>query len=306
MARPKNTAYSKIADAMPYLFSLLDTYDKENIKGNSTNMHMFELPYYGKDSKRVRNDNLTRCSWRKFPVGTVVSEFVPKKGGGKWSIDTFGSNTLGELLTILNNMYGLKSTSWLGETYGEEFRLHTKSSNFLCSQKAYPIYINSDENTIENIMKTKYGVDVEKMNVFDFVDFGSIVFDISSIGETKTGTNDPIRFKGTSRYKFSEKDSMYTYGFVKTRRAIRMTLRHRPSGGIPRKSNVGFNGPSVVVVGKNYVGAYIYAHLNIPKFALTLSLSDCSSMLEKYVGKGLMAFWDTDDPLAFNYDTYSY
>lgn len=297
---------------MPYLFSLLDTYEKENIKGNSTNMHMFELPYYGKDGKRVRNDNLTRCSWRKFPVGTVVSEFVPNTGGGKWSIETFGSNTLGELLTLLNNMYGLKSTSWLGTYIGtdsEKFRLHTKSSNFLCSQKAYPIYINSDKNPIENTMKTKYGVDVEKMNVFDFVDFGSIVFDISSVGESKTGTNDPIRFKGTSRSKFSAKDTspMYTYGFVKTRRAIRMTLRHRPFGGIPRKSNVGFNGPSVVVVGDNYVGAYIYAHLNIPKFALTLSLSDCSSMLEKYVGKGLMAFWDNDDPLAFKYDdTYSY
>lgn len=304
MALPKHTAYSKIADAMPYLFSLLDTYKYENVKGEKTDMHMFESPHYDSDSKRVKNDNLNRCSWRKFPVGTVVSEFVPKNGGGKWSVKTFGSNTVGELQTILNNMYGLKSRSWLGGTYGEGFTLHTKSSDFLRNQKAYPIFISSDESSVEETMKTQYGVDVEKMNAFDFVDFGSIVFDIGSVSESATGAKDPIRFKGTDRTRsFS---STHTYGLVETRRAIRIKLRHRPSGGIPRGSNVGFNGPSVVVVGDDYVGAYIYSHLNIPKFALTLSLLDCSSMLENYVSKDLMGFWDNSHQLKFNYNAYSY
>lgn len=303
-----DSAYSKIANIFPYLFSLGDTYndgfyrDKNHFSAWLQEALPTAVSYgvsndstvkYITVTGRSNRDNLSRCAWRKFEKNTTVGNFSESKGGGVWKIKHQDTTVKSDILTILNNMYGVKDYSWLwnrinGSDNKGTSTFHYKSQTYLNGMKVSRLFIATGTST--GTVDADYGLTRSKIDVFSFIDLGKCDSVVDSIDNDGSQANEVICFRCTrkdvenfwGRSQFGKWKLVYKNSPLTTRSSL-------------AGKSVGTWGPSRLFLDAKYIGAYIYSRINVAKFATTFTLSECETFIRALVGKGCLSTTNMGD-----------
>ena len=246
------------------------------------------------DSSDSKRGNAQRMEWVYFQVGSTTN--LKMKGiGEKFYLNSYGIDSenknaqnlarwtatdsndnsgikmsYGDVRTLMNNLYGIKSVSWLETNRGKDTRPYKQADTYLTNSHTYSLF-ESLSGAVNGLFET-YGVDnADNLTIFEYVDLCENVACL----KISTQYENACYIEFTNK-KSSTDSTIYANSYTGS---IYTVLNQFEIVKFPYGARYSFNGFTPVAIPAEYTGAFVYSHVNLAKLTCYMGFSSVSSIV---------------------------
>lgn len=264
--------------------------DPAGVNGQRGNAQRMEWVYFqvGSTTSLIMKDSNTDYYYKNYGLDT---SYTDKRNLPRWIATVENSRSggikmsYGDVRTLMNNLYGIKSVSWLETNRRKATRPYEQANKYLTNSHTYSLF-ESLSGAANGLFETYDVGNAGNLTIFEYVDLCENTACLKSSTQNENGSRIEFwHYKSTSVTASSYTGSIYTV-------SNQFEITKLPYG-----ARYSFNGFTPVAIPAEYTGTFVYSHVNLAKLTCYMGYYAMSDIVEALAG----AAGENDNLVAYRY-----